>query len=446
VLILTVVLPCPILCIAGPYIESAHGSDASGVARTDVSVSTYSRGNCAHCHEQHASIDGHEPEPASGSASAHALFANNFSGVIGKPYIAVDNFCFYCHTTISSLQVGGITNNDYAATFAGFLSTSPVSIFEAFNQAGETHASYHNLEDIRRFAENRFNFFTPYSNPCVVCHNPHRARRNKSRANDPTLTVISRVENHESLWGDDESERIRSYTNNYQAPYYEGSTSMYEPGNTIITDGSLTPDYNTFCSDCHNSTHIIASTPLGRNLKQFSWSDLGGDAISAGDKHGKNMYTDDVITRTPYDAPAYVLSCLDCHEPHGSPHAFLIRRGVNGEEIDQLITINGDDNSMGLLCRKCHQDDAAQTGNSNNINKWRTSHHGNDGSSSDKAYAATQISGCGCHETFPPTTRLPIPCGQCHGHGMFVDASHPGSIDGRTIPAPKEAPFTRRTF
>lgn len=216
-----------------------------------------------------------------------------------------------------------------------------MSIFDAFNQAGQVNGSYHNLEDISRFAENRFSFFSSDSNPCVACHNPHSARRNKSSASDPTLTVISRVEDHESLWGDDESERIRSYTNNYQAPYYEGSLSLYEPGNTAIADGSLTPDYNTFCTDCHNSTNVIASTPLARNLKQFSWSDLGGDAVSAGDKHGKNMFTDDVVTRDPYETPAYVLSCLDCHEPHGSPHAFLIRRGVNGEEIDQLVTING---------------------------------------------------------------------------------------------------------
>lgn len=437
--------------MAGPYTQSAHGSSDSGAARTDIAVSTYSRGNCAHCHEQHAGIDGHEPDPASGSPSPYALFADNFSKVTGKPYTTADNFCFFCHATIGSLQAGGITNNDYAATFAGFISASPVSVFEAFNQAGEAHGSYHNLEDIRIFAENRFSFFSQYSNPCVVCHNPHRARRNKSTPSDPSLTVISRVGTHDSLWGDDDSERIRSYTSNYQAPYFEGSTSTYEPGGTPITDGSLTPDYNTFCSDCHNSTDIITSTPLERNLKQFSWSAPGGDTVSAGDKHGKNSYTEDVVTRSPYNTPAYVLSCLDCHEPHGSPHAFLIRRGVNGEEIDQLVTINGDDNSMGLLCRKCHQDDAAQLGNSNRINQWRTSHHGHhddptkDGFSTDLPYGASQVSGCGCHEVQDNTTRLPIPCGNCHGHGMFADASHPGTIDGRAIPAPRFT-TTRRTF
>jgi len=49
---------------AGSYTESAHGNSIEGVNRTCLSV--FVTGNCAHCHEQHASHDGSEANPVSG--------------------------------------------------------------------------------------------------------------------------------------------------------------------------------------------------------------------------------------------------------------------------------------------------------------------------------------------------------------------------------------------
>ena len=66
------------LVYAGPYLDSAHGNSSYGVKRSITELSDYARGNCAHCHEMHASIGGAEPEPASGSASPFCLFADNF--------------------------------------------------------------------------------------------------------------------------------------------------------------------------------------------------------------------------------------------------------------------------------------------------------------------------------------------------------------------------------
>ncbi len=50
---------------SGPYTASAHGNSTTGVDRSsiDTKYSTFSKGNCAHCHEQHASLDGSEPIP-----------------------------------------------------------------------------------------------------------------------------------------------------------------------------------------------------------------------------------------------------------------------------------------------------------------------------------------------------------------------------------------------
>lgn len=46
---------------SGPYLDSAHGNSTYGVNRSSISTFGYSKGNCVHCHEQHASIGGAEP-------------------------------------------------------------------------------------------------------------------------------------------------------------------------------------------------------------------------------------------------------------------------------------------------------------------------------------------------------------------------------------------------
>mgnify|MGYP005636853101 CR=1 FL=1 len=107
---------------AGTYLDSAHGNNSYGVSRT--STSGYTKGNCGHCHEMHASIDGSEPAPIGSAPSKWCVFAINFdTSQTANPYSQDDNFCFYCHTNTGSLQVSGITNNNYSATFGGATAT-----------------------------------------------------------------------------------------------------------------------------------------------------------------------------------------------------------------------------------------------------------------------------------------------------------------------------------
>ncbi|MBU0968441.1 MAG: cytochrome c3 family protein [Proteobacteria bacterium] len=400
---------------AGPYTDSAHGNASSGVKRSETALENYSQANCAHCHEQHASIDGAEPDPYSGddSGSPFALFADNFNtSATTNPYLQGDNFCFYCHTNAASLQTGGINNKDYAATFGGYTTNSPLGIFEAFNQY-----SYHNLSDIQDFSTTNFsNFFTSTSNPCVGCHNPHIARRNKENEKDPSYTAISKPSDHANLWGDDASERMFAVTsNNYMAPYYYNSTTTYEPDGTNTDDGSLTPDYNAFCTDCHNTTNTIFSSTLGRNLIKISWYTEGGDTISAGDKHGKNSATGSSERIEPYGTDnGWVLSCLDCHEPHGSPSSFLIRREVNGTYLTAAVhtklTSSTATSNLKLLCAKCHNND------------WEYIHH----ESPDATFDQFK---CGSCHGQNGTAGFIIPCENCHSHGVYVvDLDDPSLI------------------
>jgi hypothetical protein len=253
---------------------------------------------------------------------------------------------------------------DYSNIAGGYTSTCPNGIKEAFayvDAAGLPQlnctvnaGSSHFLEDFQTFLASKsstwnFSSTAGNNNPCSGCHNPHRAQR------DPHTTgsrgwPVSRPSEHTTdnnawgLWGDESGERMSAYTGSYQAPYRFGGTT-YEPDGSLTTDGSNLTDYVTFCTDCHNSTNTISSTPLGRNLRTINWNT---------EKHG--MGDGDAVLASPYSSgPNYVLSCTDCHEPHGAPNSYLTRKEIN----NGLVTITGNDmqnnsTEWATFCERCH--------------------------------------------------------------------------------------------
>jgi hypothetical protein len=134
------------------------------------------------------------------------------------------------------------------------------------------------------------------------------------------------------------------YTAKYQAPYRYNSTSTYEPDGSSTTNGSNLFDTVNFCLDCHATR--LTSTRLGRRTYAIDWS-------SSGDEHGKNWDGSSCCVKAPYGSGNYVLSCLDCHEPHGSPNAFLLRQEVNGTNVNIL---NGGpiNRNWCYFCSACH--------------------------------------------------------------------------------------------
>ena len=444
---------------SGPYLDSAHGSSSYGVKRSATGFPTdYGQGNCAHCHEQHASIGGSEPVPNTGDAAGpdkFCLLANNFDTTATiKPYSKDDNVCFYCHvdTVTGTLQTPSFNNYIYCVTFGGYSSyTANVddNIFGTFN-----NTSYHNLNDILNFAKATWSStFTANSNPCNACHNVHIAKRSCGKppltnTYDPAKSAISKPSDHSNLWGDDTSERINpNFTTSYQSPYWYGSTN-YEPNNSTTYDGTNLPDYNTFCTDCHNATNTISSTVLG-TLKKIDWATTGGDS-AGGDKHGKNVATTNICVDPPYNSTSSctttglgkVLSCLDCHEPHGAPNIMLIRKEVNGDKLNNgtsSVIVSTGIKDYGYLCRQCHMDDLNYDSTHGVANRWEAIHH----CAGDYPYDESSCGGChgsgggkfvcggggGGGGNPPPAIR----CSDCHFHGSIrTDANY--------------APTTRRTF
>ncbi len=356
------------LAYAETYLDSAHGNATNGVDRKSP-FPNYAVGNCAHCHEQHASIDGVQPNPADATPvpSKFCLLSDNFSGKVTNLYAQSDSACFYCHYGTGTLQGTAFPNYSYSITFGGSTDATPATIFDAFN-----NTSYHNLNDVLNFAKGASGWsstFTANSNPCSACHNVHIAQRSCGKPTgsyDPAKSAISKPSDHGNLWGNDTSptnERMNNYT--YVAPFYVGaipanSSTKHEPdGANYIkagANGANVPNYIAFCTDCHNSANSITSTTLGRTLKMIDWGATGdqhGDNNGAGSADGNRIapYTTDGTTGTTEDTTTdFVLSCMNCHEPHGSSNEYLLRTTVNGTAVS--ITTTG---HWYNFCSACHE-------------------------------------------------------------------------------------------
>ncbi len=403
---------------AGPYLDSAHGNSTYGVKRSASGFPVdYTSGHCAHCHEMHASIDGAEPGPDNSSPSLFTLFYDSHIN-------QTDNFCYQCHTDVSSYQNGGaIINRSYSYRAGGWTSDTLNDVLESFSFLPAD--SDHNLDNILTFIDGRWEY-TSNSNPCNACHNPHSAQGDPANASNSTKSSgtrgwpVSRPSLHDAddngswgLWGDGAGEKMSDYTANYQAPYRFSSSVVFEPDGSLTQDGSNLTDYVTFCTDCHNNTNIINSTDLGRNLNTFDWNF---------EKHGKGA-TDDNLPNSnepvtcnrilaPYQVGTcgpYALSCTDCHEPHGSPNLFLVRREVNSATVTVDTGTgagpSGDANSEWInLCNKCH-DIAIR-----DVPTWRHDH---------PATIPPSAPGPGCSGTIchGPLGNQYALCTNCHNHG-----------------------------
>jgi len=396
--------------VGGTYLDSAHGDAVEGVERR-VLAGEYAQGNCVHCHALHGTIEGQAPSPVAGAPFSRVLFALNYnSSSLVNPYFEDDNICFYCHSDYTEGQQ--VENLDYSVTFGGgSIIEGPQSILAAFNEA-----SYHNLRDINDFLANDTNFQTWYAkrgNPCIACHDPHLAKNNNNNllSGFPLLSAISKPGvDPPVLWGESETMSSSYPTEHYEAPF-ASSTATREPADTASpTDGSKTPDYAGFCSTCHNENTAISSTNnLNRDLVKVNWTDSG----LLQNKHGELGRDGSNSFREPYATAAasynnFILSCTDCHEAHGSENVVLLRRRINGEDLEGVVTESVTE-TMAYVCKRCHLDDFAAGQSASDDNTWEYVHH----LVPDAPYVQANCTDChagagGDH----------IDCSNCHNHGM----------------------------
>ncbi|MCK4503903.1 MAG: hypothetical protein KAU22_12785, partial [Desulfuromonadales bacterium] len=304
-------------------------------------------------------------------------------------------------------------------------------------------------------------------------HNPHLAKDNAGNPQDPTFSAISKPSDHANLWGAGATETMGNrFGLDYEPLFCDNSHTTREPtaGSDVIQARNSTPDYVGFCTDCHTATANIYSTSLGRYLKKIDWG-MGGekhgeartDSRYPRNSSGVPIIGGGAAVQAPY-APVsltqdYTLSCLDCHEPHGSPNGMLLRRRINSGDLGKTITaldesaddgvIPNDNKDIGYLCMRCHQDDKTRGAYSETEdNVWRYVHHGSE-IDWDTPY-------CGGPATFPDTKLTCDGDGalRCHGwtgNGMgtphCTDCHYHGSVvtitNGKCANDPDS---TRKTF
>jgi len=357
----------------GRYGESAHGNLVAGVNRSTATCENWPAeecvtGSCAHCH------DTFDPYFCGNDPNGLMLFAPN------NPTSQTDNFCFQCHKGNGSLQAG-LTNEDYGSEFGGGVAnfTNIQDAFASGYNGGEPEmgGSSHNLLKTRNWARSypQGDWITGSTNACLVCHPQHLAQQNHDPypASPPYKTAVRRTDDPSSgrgrpgnLWGDELGsdagpEIIDEWTQgHYQAPFWKDSTSTYEPANQASpSDGSNLPNFAWFCYTCHQVGISDEFTDANIPPREIAGDDYGLwevnwiDYNTSSDQHG--AWSDAGTSGegellAPYtNGYNHILSCTDCHEPHGSPHPFLLRTCVNGKD-GITVSIESGEEDWGHLC------------------------------------------------------------------------------------------------
>ncbi len=267
--------------LAGNYLNSGHGgynTAGKGVSR----LTGYATGNCAHCHEQHASIGGVEPAPTSGIPSAYGLF-DTLSG---------NALCNYCHDT--SVKNGA---PDIAGQIAKTYSHDPASAISTVL--------------------------------CNDCHNPHVAKPGSHSAavdgnqvgttTTPLSGPLLKVDGVSATW---------------TAPSLPGGGTETLSTAALTAKTPITAEYE-LCFKCHGG-QIVGLTNL---TGQFNPDNYAHHPIALdGTGQWRNAairanYT--TLLKAPWNANLdAAMYCSDCHGsetgsdpagPHGSSNPYMLK-------------------------------------------------------------------------------------------------------------------------
>ena len=192
------------------------------------------------------------------------------------------------------------------------------------------------------------------------------------------------------------------------------------PSNTPLSPQNRS-DIIPFCLECH---YIVQG-----DSAIITWN---SGTIDDNDVHGDRNITGAAVLDVldginPDDITEvdgnYSISCIVCHEPHGTSNVMLIREEVNGAALDPITTIAQTgctpayppgNKELGYLCNRCHEDDLDHYGDVA-ANRWYWIHH----DSSDRPYSPTHCSDCHTSggQSGHTSNRNPINCNCCHYHG-----------------------------
>ena len=297
----------PTNCTAGDYLDSAHGDSTSGVNR----LTGYSIGNCAHCHEQHASIGGSEPSPNTPSGPDIYLEAAN-----------EEELCFTCH---GSTPVGTAPDIETDVTTT--------------NYHGHLVQNYSGIHRINETIDN-----TSKHIECTDCHNPHRAGDNLHVAGNETVVtllasdsplndVIGATTNYDTtaanIWDQPTHEEYtvkQPVTKEYQVCFKchtLANDNVMDWGNYSSTNSEDWTDVGLEFNPYNRSGH-----PVVTGLSNYSNSIAGNNGVNA-NKITKGL-TAGQMSSPWTNVGNQTMYCSDCHNgetatgPHGSSVKWML--------------------------------------------------------------------------------------------------------------------------
>lgn len=288
---------------AGTYTDSAHGGSNSspshfagqGVLRPGLS-GKFAAGNCAHCHEQHASIDGSEPSPVKPGPSNYLLF----------DALAGDVMCIYCHN------------------------------------GSKTNGADNIADQIIKTTKHDPNS-TKGSVLCNDCHNSH---------------VAKNTSHSEAVDGNSVSGALLSVKGVVVGSWpIPGTPGAGSDGNLVLGTPNPTPvdpitmEYQ-LCFKCHNGEAPYSSLPDLRG--QFNPNNYSVHPVTTnGTAWKKNQFysLNPTALKTPWssniDAQMY---CSDCHGSNNSTDPV----GPHGSSNINMLKLYGPGTTLDNLCNKCH--------------------------------------------------------------------------------------------
>ncbi|WP_303720824.1 hypothetical protein [Malonomonas rubra] len=335
-LVVTLLLALSCLATAGPYTDSAHGNTTTGVDRSsiDARYSTFIKGNCSHCHEQHSSLGGSEPLPV-GSAHNPAL-----------RFAPEEHLCNICHDgSPVSKNIASEFNKQYRHPVTDYADRHTLSL----DEKGQNGAPFRGLN---RHAE------------CSDCHEPHTAQGalHIAPGNDVSGMLLG-------VWGVEPNSDLR-----------------WQPALSFREESPATKEYQ-LCFKCHSGYALwevdgIANFtgPSGvlitDQAMEFSKANRSAHPVRIGMNYQTGSYGTRSLSRDKMKAPwnltigEQTMYCSDCHDtdsstvagPHASANRFLLQgswtwpyRPIDGK-LWTLNDVRSNINSWNsrLLCAKCH--------------------------------------------------------------------------------------------